>query len=351
MKYRQSLLSSCCTIEFTVANIATHAKDKLLSNSANKSRFINLLKKVLIEENIQVEVIEPKYFAKTVVDSIVSVTSTGVKCLASENIDLLVLLSSVVTEKHLYFLKPNVGAAHEQIYSIDLIREKFVDYCKYLPILHAFTGCQTTSAIYNYGKISIINSFMKSMDVMKIWLDLFNNPANEIDGIATAGNFLFYKIYKLTDATSLCQSRHKVYHRVCASKKNKITPALLPPTDNAAKFHSLRVFYQVQLWTGNREINPTYWGWKKNDILHYLQPITTTHPVAPDTLLKEISCACKTACDSSQCTCRKSECRLQIHANIAVRTLVQIVRKINPITTLIQMTKKLLKKKNPSKPV
>ena len=34
---------------------------------------------------------------------------------------------------------------------------------------------------------------------------------------------------------------------------------MLPPTSDAAKYHSLRVYLQVQIWLGN-ELNPTEWG-------------------------------------------------------------------------------------------
>lgn len=38
----------------------------------------------------------------------------------------------------------------------------------------------------------------------------------------------------------------------------------LPPTSNAAKYHSLRVYYQLHVWLENSDIKPHDWGWKRN---------------------------------------------------------------------------------------
>ena len=44
-----------------------------------------------------------------------------------------------------------------------------------------------------------------------------------------------------------------------------IQPQILPPTSAAAKFHSLRVYYQVQQWKGIGDgLLPENWGWRKS---------------------------------------------------------------------------------------
>ena len=68
-----------------------------------------------------------------------------------------------------------------------------------------------------------------------------------------------------------------------------VEPQSLPPTIASARYHSLRVYYQVQLWKGN-ELKPEEWGWKLVD--GQLRPKLSDLPPAPDDLLKTIRCNC-----------------------------------------------------------
>ncbi|KAJ8391936.1 hypothetical protein AAFF_G00084070 [Aldrovandia affinis] len=51
-----------------------------------------------------------------------------------------------------------------------------------------------------------------------------------------------------------------------ATSTSHVQPQSLPPTSAAAKYHSLRVHYQVQQWKGTvDELLPQEWGWKESD--------------------------------------------------------------------------------------
>lgn len=77
----------------------------------------------------------------------------------------------------------------------------------------------------------------------------------------------------------------------------------LPPTSAAAKFHAYRAYFAVQEWLGNvNNLQPTDWGWKYEN---KLIPICTDRPVAPDHILRMVSCGCKTGC-GKKCKCRKT---------------------------------------------
>ena len=78
----------------------------------------------------------------------------------------------------------------------------------------------------------------------------------------------------------------------------------LPPTSAALKYHSMRVFLQVQQWLdADCEQNAEDWGWYLfEDFLH---PHQTDRPPAPDALLHSIRCNCRTDCDSKRCSCKK----------------------------------------------
>ena len=60
-------------------------------------------------------------------------------------------------------------------------------------------------------------------------------------------------------------------------KNHEVLLSTLPPTSAANKYHSHRVFYQIQTWLG-RHLDPTQWGWKKSD--SSLTPIYTDEPPA-----------------------------------------------------------------------
>lgn len=72
-----------------------------------------------------------------------------------------------------------------------------------------------------------------------------------------------------------------------------VLPQTLPLTSAAAKFHSLRAYFQIQ--GCDNEMQPTYeWGWK--EIEGKLMPLLTDLPPAPDELMKIIRCNCHTDC-------------------------------------------------------
>ena len=76
-----------------------------------------------------------------------------------------------------------------------------------------------------------------------------------------------------------------------ATSKTAVFPENPPPTIAAAKYHSYRVFHQVQAWKGVN-LDPKDWGLIVKGNL--LLPIGTKRPPVPDDLLKLIKCNCKT---------------------------------------------------------
>ena len=91
--------------------------------------------------------------------------------------------------------------------------------------------------------------------------------------------------------------------------RGDVHPEKLPPTNRAAYFHGLRVFFQIRQWSlSEDELNFLDWGWAVKD--SRLVPITTDLDIAPPELKCIIRCSCKphqkNACGSKKCTCRKN---------------------------------------------
>jgi hypothetical protein len=108
------------------------------------------------------------------------------------------------------------------------------------------------------------------------------------------------------EGLNLCRWRKFTSKIMSVSRVVSVQVQSLPPTTNAARFHSLRVYLQCQYWLNKiiREMDPTAWGWtirKEN-----LFPIEMSQKPAPDFLLEIINCNCKSDCDTNRCGCRKT---------------------------------------------
>ena len=54
------------------------------------------------------------------------------------------------------------------------------------------------------------------------------------------------------------------FQELVTTRKKVIHPNMLPPTSAATKYHSLRVFHQVQQWQGNT-LPAEDWGWELSE--------------------------------------------------------------------------------------
>ena len=111
------------------------------------------------------------------------------------------------------------------------------------------------------------------------------------------------EVYGGKASESLEALRHRRFCEKTANRTTAVKVKILPPTSSAPKFHSLRVYYQVQLWRGNKHLQPCDWGWIEADGV--LTPVMRDIPPAPEILLQVIRCSCKTECSTARCTCRK----------------------------------------------
>ncbi|KAK7108065.1 hypothetical protein V1264_015867 [Littorina saxatilis] len=124
--------------------------------------------------------------------------------------------------------------------------------------------------------------------------------------IAETGEKLLVDIYKGNDGDTLDKLRLVKYHEKVFTGSKQVQPKVLPPTSAAAKYHSYRVFYQVQEWAclgTSLELMPEEWGFQLQR--GQLLPVHTDIPPAPEELMNIIRCGCTTDCSSQRCSCRK----------------------------------------------
>ena len=81
-----------------------------------------------------------------------------------------------------------------------------------------------------------------------------------------------------------------------------VQPGALPPKSGSVKYHSIRVYHQIEEWLGV-EMSSVDWGWKVS--VGNLLLIMTDLQHAPHKFLKVVRCGCKYACNTMRCSCRK----------------------------------------------
>jgi len=108
-------------------------------------------------------------------------------------------------------------------------------------------------------------------------------------------------LYKGTLGQSVNSVRMSSCVEKVANTAMYIDPKHLPPTSDAVKLHSLRVFLQIHEWKGDNALDPLEWGWEHVDNKFY--PITTGREPAPDYIMKVVRGTCTTGCKPIACSC------------------------------------------------
>ena len=294
---------------FSEEMILTTKKEEFLSNKANKSRFIKMLATYLA--NRCVHVIQAKD------DADVLIVQTAVDFSRSQNVvvigddtDLLVLLIYHVNENSQSVYLKNEGKKGQpgKLWDIKDIRGKLgIDFCRRILFAHAILGCDTTSRLFGLGKGLAIKTLGSNDNDFNEAADTFLRIGASKEEIDAAGQKAVVILYGCDKSATLNANRYHTFKRKVANSTMFVHPKDLPPTASACKFHSFRVYYQVQMWSdsnASQYLSPEDWGWVVRDgVLH---PICTDIAPAPENILKVIKCGCKGSCSSMRCTCRKN---------------------------------------------
>lgn len=273
-------------------------QEKFLSNNKNKSRLISFLSDHLVKAGIDLKQASEDADRLIAVTAVEQLTDHQRVTVVGQDVDLLVLLIGLApVDREIHFIKQGVGAVATKVYSTK-------EYSDLKDIFsHAFTGCDTTSAIYKRGKRTFLN-MLKKNDSFNADVAVFNNATATRDDIRQAGQRLMLALYGATKKESSINSfRFNRFAASAARLKTEVRLAQLPPTAGATEEHVWRVYFQVQKWLGNDALDPCDWGWEFKEQGYF--PIMTKIPAAPADILKMIFCPCKGNC-STRCGCRKA---------------------------------------------
>ena len=281
-------------------------KEEFLACKSNKQRFIDLLAEHLTNKNFTVRQARADADVLIVQTAIQQATSTET-VLVGDDTDLFVLLCfhASTSGKQLYFSPEPKNGESAKAYNVGgVVQQLGSQVCKLLLFAHAVLRCDTTSRTYGIGKGVAVRKLIESKDFCQeaaVFLHQSQSPAQ----IQESGERALCMLYGAPAGMNLNKYQHSVFAEKVALSTSFVEPQQLPVTSAAAKFHSYRVYYQVQQWTGNSlTMDTEEWGWKLRDGMLY--PVMTDQPVAPVQLLTIVKCGCKGQCDSIKCSCRKN---------------------------------------------
>jgi len=302
---RRSSKSSSVDICFDKQMTVTVSQEKLLSNRKNKTRLISMLTEKFEANNFPVKHAQDDADI-LIIETAIEQSENDTTVVVGEDIDLLVILSArAPNDKEIFLLKPGKGTIERKIYSSRSFNHQ-ENIKNNVLFLHAFSGCDTTSALFHKGKTAALK-LMKKRNDLRIATGCFNNSDTSRETISLNGIKFFLAVYGASvKETSINNHRYSCFTK-SVGKGKPVKLNLLPPTFEAAQQHIFRVYYQIQKWLGN-ELNPLDWGWVMRD--NMLWPKTTNQPPAPDCLLHMIFCNCTKGC-GPLCGCR----RLGLHCS------------------------------------
>ena len=293
-------------VTFTEDMKLTTKKETFLGNLNNKQNFINMLSRYLQFSGCQTHHSQEDADL-LIVSTAVSSANTKTTVLVGEDTDLVVLLCFYVDlEAHDLFMYSQAKSTTKpnRMWNMkSLKRQLGQDVCENILFIHAILGCDTTSRLYGLGKGASLKKFTTNAHFQTQSRQFLVEDASP-DVIEAAGEKALVSLYKGKSDESLDSLRYKRFCEKVAVKSSKILPQNLPPTCAAARYHSRRVYLQVQQWKGNNSLRPVDWGWKVCN--GNLVPVMTDLPPAPQDMLNVIRCNCMTDCSSTRCTCHKN---------------------------------------------
>ena len=131
-----------------------------------------------------------------------------------------------------------------------------------LLVIHAISGCDSTSNLFGHGKSSVFRTIVKCVNNETVTDTLGSATASRQD-VIEAGLNLLTMLYGGKNDDTLNHLRYVSYMHQLATSKTGPNSERLPPTGNAAKYHVLRIHFQVIQWKYLMEVelNAEEWGW------------------------------------------------------------------------------------------
>ena len=295
---RRSKGNAGATVTFTADMTIMMRKEQFLANRKNKQQFIFMLSRRTTASGDADLLIVQK--------AVQSATTTNT-VLVGDDTDLIVLLCYHTSlESHDLFFRPEPkkDTKKPRIWNIKATKQILGPVlCNHILFIHALLGCDTTSCLYGIGKGISLRKF-KASSTFREQAKVFDTNSASMHDVVDAGEKALIIVYNGKLADTLDSLQHQRFCEKVASKRSHVKPQALPPTSAAAKYHSLRVYLQVQEWKRSADrLHPKEWGWRECD--GGFVPLQTSLPLASEHLLRVIRCNCQADCSTLRCSCKR----------------------------------------------
>lgn len=225
-------------------------QEVFLKNSHNKQQFIRILRTYFEDLGITV------HQAPRDADFLITLTAVELSVSAkhvtvvSEDTDVMVLLIHHSKNKNICMLRPGKAAKADKISKISDIQDKLGHLTKQILFLHAISGCDTTSFLFNKSKNISLSLLQKDNDLCQNVEVFLNNKAEKDDLFQSGLNYIL-KLYRCPrHIKDIHHLRYTLYNRIASRQglKSTFNLATLPPTEDSVQQHLLRTYFQVILF-------------------------------------------------------------------------------------------------------
>ena len=145
-----------------------------------------------------------------------------------------------------------------------IISEVGEDICGVLPALHAYSGCDTTSAFVRKGKLAPLKTLLKHKDFIDVFLELGSSDDLKDTTLVKLEEFtcLLYK-KRLASDDDIHKLRYNQFMKKFSPKQGMLLScydgvdlSLLPPCRSSLKMHIRRANYQCLIWCKADQATP-----------------------------------------------------------------------------------------------
>ncbi len=242
-------------VTFDSSMVCKLKREDFLSNVENKENFIKMLGENLEKAGhiiLYAEGDADVLIVKTAVDS---ARSRSTICVGDDTDLLVLLLFHAEPEGPDLFLKPEIkGSKKEQkmwnIRQTKNLLDQKRPVSKCLLFMHAILGCDSTSHVFGTGKGGLLKESILKKPVFFDVVETFSNGTSTKADVATAGEKAMLMICGAGNEKTLDELRHSKFITKTASGVSAVQVCTIPPTSAAMKYHSWRVYFQVQDWIG-----------------------------------------------------------------------------------------------------
>ena len=187
----------------------------------------------------------------------------------------------------------------------DISRNLGSQVSKALPVIHAFTGCDTVSSLR--GKKTALEVWKSYPEVTTAFLTRAHNPSEVSNSCMELLEHFVVLLYDRTSSkTAVNEARKRMF-----PQKGRALHAI-PPTRAALVEHTKHATYQAGHWWGQVLTPspvvpcPQEWGWTLEEGIW--KPFWTTLPEVTKLCHELVWCSCKKGCQA-RCSCVKAGLR------------------------------------------